>query len=688
MSKKLLLGLLALATAQTAAVAQHRPGPFHINRAQLRAATPAPIDRNKKALDNDGPVRTNHIASNRPAAVPVPSWGIGIGQTVYDLQTNRAAGDRVHANSNGSVSATWTMMCDFGSAPNYPKRGTGYSYSAAGGTSPGSWNTSTLCGPTFRYGISSQKTGWPEVMEVNGQEVVLAHTAAGGLGITRRTLGSGAWSTTTILPWTADINGEGGNGTWPRAVASGNYIHAIYCSNVSVPAGTPAPTQPSLGDIANPMVYARSTDGGLTWDMQNYLLPGLDSSLIPNGGGDTYSISANGSTVAIVTGSFGDPMVMWKSTDNGTTWTQKIMQPGDKQISSLDTVTLVSGSDTVGFRTSDGAYSVVVDNSGKVHVFTGATLLSATATHDPSHPFQIGTTYFPGLAQWLLYWNDGELNNMRPQPIASVEDYVPPGATFNTVATGSATTTQWYGNTGRVSMPTAAIDGNGNVYAIYASVVAGTASDNGTPTDQAFSDLYMIKGTNNGGTILWNDPLNISRDLRGVPGGAASTGEESVFPSADHMIGTNNMLHYTWMSDYEPGTSLQPSTGADTEGDNAIAYDAIDVSTPPYVVQSPQPYTLNTVGLHHDVTQYVNAATVTPNPTTGKAQLNLNLKQDARVRVAVRNVLGQEVMQLQPSALRSGDNVLNLDLSNVRPGVYFCTMTTDKFTLTQRVVKN
>jgi hypothetical protein len=72
------------------------------------------------------------------------------------------------------------------------------------------------------------------------------------------------------------------------------------------------------------LLYFRSLDGGSSWDIQNMVLPGMDSTNFLGYGGDNYAISAKGETVALAYfNGWADSFIM-KSTDNGDNWTKTI----------------------------------------------------------------------------------------------------------------------------------------------------------------------------------------------------------------------------------------------------------------------------------------------------------------------------------------------------------------------------
>src|SRR5688572_5044822 len=199
-------------------------------------------------------------------------WGTKIGKTWYDLQTNGANGNRIVRHSDGSISAVWIESClgnPAGSAA-FATRGTGYNYLPAGSTTWQEGNDGTCNESGSDFGVNSKKVGWGEILALpNNKEMVIAHTGT-GIAVTSRTpkgaAGLSGWSTTSDLTWTTGITSlntstagttfpvtgtPAANGTWPRAVASGNTIHMIYAVNNS------STTTPSTANgIETPVVYS------------------------------------------------------------------------------------------------------------------------------------------------------------------------------------------------------------------------------------------------------------------------------------------------------------------------------------------------------------------------------------------------------------------------------------------------
>lgn len=71
------------------------------------------------------------------------------------------------------------------------------------------------------------------------------------------------------------------------------------------------------------------------------------------------------------------------------------------------------------------------------------------------------------------------------------------------------------------------------------------------------------------------------------------------------------------------------------------------------------------------------SAEVYPNPVSDQARVRLNLQQEQRLNLTLVNSLGQTVKQPTIQRYQAGETTLNLDVSNLSPGVYTLQLTND-----------
>jgi hypothetical protein len=581
------------------------------------------------------------------------TWGTQIGLTHYDLQSNSSSANRIKRDASGGVHATWIESClpDAGTpaAPVFTDRGVGYNYLAPGSStwSEGADGTCELPNAQGgQFGVFTARVGWPEMLVFDGsqKEMIIAHVSSPPRESHRTGYGSVAANPfSATAPITVDT--VTGGDTWPRAVNVGSNVYMVASNNGDV------------NGIVGGIGYYRSTDEGATF--QQIFLPGHDSTNYSLGfGGDAYAIHANGNTVAIVAGDATDPWTLWKSTDAGLTFTRTLIR---HPFTLADTIML--DATTAAFVTNDAFHAVVVDNNGKVHAFAGLSMVGidpATGEYD--------NTYYPISVAGIWYWNDAMAMDEAKLLVDDVDGpgYIGNGTYLTPSKAGP------YGS-GLISMPNAAVNSNNEVFVVYSAAMPGT-SNTGDSLGQSFRDLYAIKIDASG--TLQSLPKNIARDFEGS---GATDFEEDVNPSVAHEIGADNLLHMLWQSDAEPGLyvrgDLDPAAGP-----NEIMYYGLDVAAQNWGMMVP-------LTSNAPVSEHFNSISAMPNPTTGVAQLNLDLKQGANVAVKVTNILGQEVMNVKSSFLNAGANTMNLDLSKQADGVYLYTVTTDGFSVTNRLVK-
>jgi Secretion system C-terminal sorting domain/SprB repeat len=443
-----------------------------------------------------------------------------IGSTWYQLQTNASINNTLVRNSDGTMSATWTMSNLNDGA--WGDRGTGYNYFTGN-----VW----YAAPSGR--IEQERTGWGNIAVTgSGAEFSVSHTGYGLHRERRPVKGIGNWTADTLN--TID--------TWPRTVmggADGNTIHMIaQSSGVS---GNPVNGQ------TGPISYNRSQNAGATWDITNYYNPLIDASVSIGYGGDNYAIDAKGNTVAIVVGGLGKDLILLKSTNNGSTWTRTYIQTFPIPLYDPATMNTDVNADGIAdtLTSNSGSMEVLIDNAGMVHVWAG----KARALEE------IGATglfYFP-VDDGLIYWKESMGAN-NSTTIGTFVDIDGNGIQFSTVARAN------YGVAGVCTHPTAGIDASGNLYLAYSAVFDGL-SDDGTAEaiagGKSFRHILITKSSNGG--VTWCAPIDIISPDNANP----VNGVEAVFPSMARLVDAN--VHLTCQKDASPGHGVSlpsdPQTG-------------------------------------------------------------------------------------------------------------------------------
>ncbi len=499
-------------------------------------------------------------------------FGTQIGLSYYDLPSNGSAVDRVVYNEDDqSVSVTWIQSITALAQPTF-ERGAGYNHMLNG-----VWVYGTDGSCRINNGCTQEYSGWPEIINfpkedvaVNGvvfpdvsREVIIAHS--GGLkSISRGYRGMNNWEPVSKLLIDQDYCNNDTEGLWARAVRQGNrYIHAVAFQGLATGEGVTCSPYTTLNET---FLYYRSADQGVSWDIQNFVLPGMrDTTYFTAGDAESYAIAARGEVVAVLAGGNRQPWTLFKSRDKGLTWDFQVIKPWDPDVI-FQEAWFGSGED--GKETSDGSHSVVIDDNGTIHCFTGVVIVAV----DPITKEYAGQAVFGNSGMW--YWNDAMPDLCEPVKIADLVDYgthngtnfVPHASPLHSGdamwdpfdGMGAGTSSYFSSST---TMPSAATDDNGNIYVTYSADVEGTYTDQSDiNTAVPFKDIYMV--WSNDGGITWSKELNLASDIDGYDDGSGGSGiEEDVFPSVSHEIGTDNILHIAWNMDYKPGSDVRLDNG-------------------------------------------------------------------------------------------------------------------------------
>jgi hypothetical protein len=532
-----------------------------------------------------------------------------IGTTSYDLQSNSAIAKRLFNLGNGKLSATWTMSKQL--TAGWPDRGTGYNYRDGS-----NWGAI----PSAR--IESLRTGWPvNTVTQSGKEIVISHDFAVGklYKNERTTAGSGSWTQ-------SDLSSLSPSGAWPRMASGGANGETIHLIANTLPTGSGGTMHKGMDGA---LLYSRSTDGGNTWDIKAIQLPGLDSSYYDGIGGDSYSIDAKGNTVAVVVANFAVEPILWKSTDNGTTWTMtKLWDNGLGKYEEAND--LIPAADSL--PSGDGACEVIIDNNGLVHVFSGIIYFFNEDLTDG------GTNFYPNVIDGLVYWNEN-MGTGNYSIIGGVIDNDNNG-TFDV----SVNTIPRFGNSNNLnSFPSAGVDANNNLYLVYTSL---TEKDDG---DEYYRHTYGVKSVDGGST--WSQPVDFTPN---------DDFAECVFGTAAKMV--DSKFYFWYQKGYDPGLNLTSSETNDLE-ENEIMLVTVDPS--------------DFLTGEKTVSQQSNVIKVYPNPNNGNFILKLSYSNIREIEIY--NTLGQSIYNIL-----STSETMVFDIAE--PGIYFVRITGDNENSVQKII--
>ena len=573
-----------------------------------------------------------------------------IGTTTYDLQSNAAVQNRIVHHDDGTMSAGWTTSQELNAS--WSDRGTGYNF--FDGTN---WGAQ----PSTR--LESSRGGWPSIIAMgSGKEASITHnTDNAHINMTHRsTTGTGSWTEQNISSMN-DSTGIYRDMIWNRSAVGGlnkETIHMIAVTASSNFAGAP------FNGLDGALVYYRSQDEGVSWDIQDMQLPGMDTSMFAGMSGDVYTVTAQGETVVVgYFNDWGDSFIV-KSTDNGTTWekTTFLDFPVDKY--AMD-----DGLDLDGDGIYDQVYStdnygaIVLDANGEAHVFYGIMMYLDDDLTDAS------SSWFPGI-NGIAYWNESMGEDVTPATvhagdsslwysdmmndnwIVQAPDLNGDGIVGGVDSTGGYAL--YYAS--RASMPNAGISANGEIYLSFSGYTE--TADNGS---QVFRHIYITKSSDGGST--WKTPVDVTPNVSWI--GMKECVFGSMVPTVDDKI------RIVFQMDNEPGLIVRGDE--DLVEFNDIVYIEID--------------TLGLFGSSVSVNDIKNTTqfTIYPNPANDYTSIAISVDKTEKVTLTIVDLLGKEISR-EEKMLLSGTTTELLDVSNFQNGVYFINLQVGNKITTQKLV--
>lgn len=606
---------------------------------QTRASLPKAI-RDKSVSQVYTPI--NDLSSSilvQPAnptvskALDVDEWQIGT--TFYDLQTNSVLSNRFYRYPDGTMAAVWTRGMT--SAGSWPDRGTGYNYFDG-----------TTWGPEPTARIEGVRAGFPNYapLGANG-ELVVAHefTTLKCLVMNHREQkGTGSWQQTVFA---------GPTGTqlaWPRVMTSGedhNTIHVLANSYNAWEGQTTA------------MLYSRSQDAGLTWDIDNIVIPGTGADSYTEIGGDEYIwAESRANTLAFLVTSKWADLFMMKSTDNGDTWTKTVIWEHPYPMWDWNTTITT---DTVWCPESA---TIALDYTGKAHVAFGIGRIAHTAT---------GATYnFWPYTDGIGYWNEDMppfTNENQHKALCTYEGYLVEDVNligWMQDMDGDEEITlidppyNYNPQIGMSSMPSISIDADNQVFVAYSSLMED--KDN---TVFNYKHIWL-RGSPNGG-INWCS----FEDITSSP---LHSFDECIYPQiAPNTYGDNIQLIYN--ADDSPGLTLSDPPDHDPQ-ENRQNY-----------VEFPKP---DWVGCWDNIVSngaksISDLSEFYPNPSNTIAYTSLTLVKSTNVSIKLQNMVGQVILT-QNKTLPAGVHQFQVDASQLDAGVYFYTVNAGENSVTKKLI--
>lgn len=560
------------------------------------------------------------------------------GITRWDAQSYGCMSQRIYANAAGEPVANWL----FGLAdPNFGDRGT-----ANNVRSGGSW-------PNVTQRVEFARTGFPSAVILgDGTEVIISHNTGATpwkLWMARKGAGASSW-TETGLPGPSGIRM-----LWPKVAVGGPNNQTIHVIGITAPVGGATGGTVYQG-LNGHILYYRSTDGGLSWDKQNVTIPGLDSSRYVGFSADSYTIDASGNGVAIAVFPNWNDVRVFKSTDNGNSWSDlqvlnfpdalENYRPLPGVSYTVDDVPLDTlAPDSLAIRTNDGFGAVLIDATQKVHVWFGRMYVIDNVYTDST------SSFYPSV-NGLFYWNESRgADNL--EIITGAFDY----NGNNQVDIATLADIAQYGGSNISSFPTVGTDDDGHIYLVYAALDERYRTGAGADKDQFYRHLYAMKSTDGG--EHWGNALELSADPYVYPDLVPFI--ECVYPVVPRHVG--NQLWVLYQQDFLPGSNVWGNNhGAE---DNSMIWVAVDKdSIPQALVGTFEPAKADPAF----------ALRISPNPASTTAYLSAQLTGTASTRVEMFDLLGRPVQQMELGTV-SGVQSIPLSLQNLPAGTYWVRVT-------------
>ena len=608
----LIIGFSVSTFAQVAAVKQQAKFKTTIAQKQLPVLNPMPV--------YEGDVNP-YVTNDR-------DQDINIGFSWYDLQSNSSIDHRLYIHEDGTMGGVWTFAPDANNTG--PLRGTGYNY-----------YDGTDWADFSGIRVEDTRTGWPSYAPYgpNG-EIICSHNGVNGLEFNwRETKGEGEWQNFQLV----DLPEGTGGVTWPRMITTGEDHDVIHIIGSLY--------DEDYGGLTSPLLYARTSDGGQTWDPEPTILEGLGSDYFAVVGGDQYAwAEPNAGIIAfVVFGGVADGVIM-KSDDGGDNWERVTFYE------SPDPLFDGNGGDLPRCGGGDGYNAIVIDDDGLIHVAFGRQI------HMDDTPDDDTWSYYP-YSDGLVYWNE----TMPPLDTAQIRADIIPDDWSTLPIYQNGQLAAWTLPNGEdtiigvapyyaslTSMPQMIVH-DGIVQIFYSALTLGFATED--------FNYRHIWGSFTEGDGYWSDFYDYTDDIFHVI-------SECVYPSLAPQV-HNGQYHILYETDQLPGNSLQPDPPTHSPVLNNMVYLPVDL----------------TVGIENQLASAsFEVSQNMPNPATGETMIVVSTEVMGQVNLTLSNVLGQVVYRTTENANHFGNHTFKLNVSNLDPGIYFYTVEIGENAVTKKML--
>jgi len=538
-----------------------------------------------------------------------------IGNTWFDTQTNGSGNlmNRIYRYPDGTIGATWMYMGSSGT----PDRGTAYNY--YDGTT---WGTASV------HLGSDPKDGFPSYAPWGPNGEIIAHyqyiAGEGPIKLLRReTKGVGTWQESVLYP-------PDGNYSivWHSMITSGTnheFVHLLaYVYD-----------DPYQGQD-DALLYYRSPDGGVTWDINGVIIDGLGSTYFPGISSLRYSWAQPvGNTIAFTYGFDNFGGLVFKSEDNGDTWQKIIVYQAPFSPFNLPDPSPV-------FGCGDGTSAITLDSQGKVHVAFGRMMMV----------YDAGWYFYP-TTEGMIYWDE----SMPPLDSTTISTY-----TLDNLIAGGYLVGKVYPDTtitipsgqpnygvGLTSGPQFGIDPQDNLYLAWSALSPRNFSG-----EFFFRHLFINASVDGGAT--WTGIKDLTSDFY-------FNYSECVFPAIAPII--DQQVHVVFQEDFTPGTG----SGEENFMDH---------------INFPKEYFVG-IPETNKTTGFI-VSPCYPNPAKQSTSFNLKLEKPAEVTVNIDNLVGRILREMHLGNVNEGSTIITLDLSGLTAGIYYYTVRCDGQKVTRKII--
>ncbi|MCL2040735.1 MAG: T9SS type A sorting domain-containing protein [Bacteroidales bacterium] len=612
------------------------------------------------------------VVAQEKRFLDVGGWkSAGISKS-YDRQSQNAVYPMTTLHDDGFIGCTWTTddNPEF-SGSVIPNRGVAYSYSTDGGFT-WSWNPDDeekqenriggipLYNPSYaQWGKSGEAVlaKSADTYEHNGVPIV-----NGLVLLTRENRGEGEWNIISV-PYPEGTSPDAGYVmACARMTTSGpnhEYLHIMS------PMALPESQQ--YKGYYNPVLYYRTQDGGLTWDIESALVPEMVGQEwdAHSKYRDGITFANQGNTVACAFIDFGSDGYVLRSRDNGETW---------ESIRFFDTPV---GPYIDPSEYADAAYipaqgCIALDLYGKIHV-AFSVVMAANSEEEGLVAFFSGFT-----STFLSYWNedmapiDGEANYSKDVIEPIVLDYFDWERSDEEKLYVISTVPQLpiigyfipmrddhyfyidhetflspmcYGIGDAFSFPQMAFDLDNQLHLTYLGLLNGH-SDYHHPFYTSTAD----------GGMTWRQTEHLVNNVNIID-------NEFAYLTLAGIDG--NRMHLMAQVDMFPGTYITSGTSP------VCKHDPTDNYFYHFYVECWDPFAIETIESNP------LALRVIPNPASGQATVTF----DGKGNITLYNMIGQTVYHAE-----NIEKEKIIPLNNMAAGVYFVTVRTGNAMATQKLV--